>query len=76
MARFRQADPDPEKADRDGVTKYVPARRQINLNFTCADCPRTATWEIKTEGKRFHACAEHRAERALTTPGTYQERRL
>lgn len=76
MSRFRQAAPDPGKAARDGVANYVPARRQVNLNFACTDCERTATWEIQIDGRRFHACADCRAELAIVARGVYQERRL
>jgi hypothetical protein len=71
----RQAAPDPDKAERDGVANYIPSRRQPNRLHSCADCGRTATWEIVLDGRRLHACAEHR-ESYVFSPGTYQEKKL
>lgn len=76
MSRFKQAAPDPEKAARDGVANYVPARRQPNLDHECGTCERTATWEIQIDGQKSYACADCRAELAIVARGVYQERRL
>ena len=76
MSRFRQAAPDPDKAARDGVSNYVPARRQHDLSRRCElECGRAATWEITLDGKTFDACHDHRRELVLS-PGTYQEKKL
>lgn len=76
MSRFRQAAPDPEKAARDGVANYVPSRHQVNLNHTCADCTRTATWTLQIDDRTFHACNNHRRDHAITARGTYSEKRI
>lgn len=73
--RFKQAPPDATKAARDGVTKYVPARKQANLDHTCKDCDRTAKWEITADGEKLFACDTHRREYSVMA-GTYTERRL
>lgn len=75
MSKFRQAPPDPDKADRDGVTKYIPARHQVDVSFVCKVCPKTATWEITADGEKFHACDSHRKEYAVTA-NVYEEKRL
>lgn len=75
MPPFKQAPHDQSKADRDGVTNYIPQRKQINVNFKCEDCNKTATWEITADGRKLHACDDHRKEYAITA-GTYQEKRL
>lgn len=72
---MRQAAPDPEKAARDGVANYIPARSQVNLNFTCADCDRTAKWEVEADGAKLYACDYHRREYTATA-GVYQERKI
>jgi hypothetical protein len=78
MSRFRQAAPDPEKAARDGVANYVPARRQVNVNYGCSEplCDRTASWLVDIDGNKRYACHGCRAELAATTRGTYTEERI
>lgn len=76
MSHFRQAAPDPDKAARDGVTNYIPARSQPNLNFKCADCDRTAKWEVQIDDRKLHACDDHRRDHAATARGTYTEKRI
>lgn len=75
MNSFRQAAPDPEKASRDGVSNYIPARSQVNTDHKCADCPRTATWQIKADGHHLFACNPHRREYAISAIN-YEERKL
>jgi len=78
VSRFRQAAPDPEKAGRDGVTNYIPSRRQVNVSHGCAEptCDRTASWLVKIDSFQRYACHRCRDELAATTRGIYQEERL
>lgn len=75
MSHFRQAAPDPDKAARDGVAKYVPARSQPNLAHTCDDCPRVAKWDIQADGERVLACDHHRREQSALAL-RYTEKRI
>lgn len=75
MSKFRQAPHDQAKADRDGVTNYIPQRRQIDVSFTCEECTKTATYEIIADGRTLHVCNDHRREYAITSIN-YQEKRL
>lgn len=75
MSHFRQAAPDPDKAARDGVTKYVPSRSQINTAHTCQDCDRTAKWWVTADGVRLAACDSHRRDYSVTA-GVYTEERI
>lgn len=75
MSRFRQAAPDPGKAERDGVTAYIPSRSQPNTSHKCQDCDRTATWEFNADGVRGYACGTCRTEYAISATN-YSEKRI
>jgi hypothetical protein len=72
---MRQAPPDPQKAERDGVSNYIPSRSQINTDHDCKDCTKTAKWVVEADGETFFACDGHRKEYAISSTN-YQEERL
>lgn len=75
MSHFKQAAPDPEKAQRDGVANYIPSRSQVNVNYHCEDCDRIAVWEITADGVNRYACGRCRTEYAISATN-YQEKRI
>lgn len=75
MSHFRQADPDPEKAARDGVANYIPSRSQPNTTHPCRDCDRTAVWDVTADGEKFYACGLCRSDYAISATN-YSEKRI